>query len=280
MTIDLVFIDVDGTLVGSSGTVPPAVWAAAERTREAGVRLALCSGRPGFGRTRGYAERLDREGWHVFQNGASVLNVGSGASLSHALPAKVVAALVERARRTGRALELYTDADYAVESGSRRVREHAALLGVEYRPRDLLSLEGRIVRAQWVLAPDEADAVLEEPHDGLTRSRSVAPAMPDTVFINLTPPGVGKAEGVRAVAAAYGVPLERVMMVGDADNDVGALRAVGWPVAMGNADPEVRAVARHAVGHVDEGGLVEALALAQRHAPGRARPLQWPASPS
>lgn len=268
MTIELICIDVDGTLVGSSGTVLPEVWAAAEGVREAGVRLALCSGRPGFGRTRGYAERLDPEGWHVFQNGSSVLNVGSGESRSRSLSAEAVAALVECARRTGRALELYTDGDYAVESGAPRVREHAALLGVEYRPRDLLSLEGQVVRAQWVLAPEEADAVLGEPHGALTLSRSVAPAMPDTVFINITPPGVGKADGVRAVAGVYGVPLERVMMVGDADNDVGALRAVGWPVAMGNAEPAVLALARHAVGHVDDGGLIEALALAGRHAPG------------
>jgi len=37
---------------------------------------------------------------------------------------------------------------------------------------------------------------------------------------------------------------------------------VGFPVAMGNAAAEVRAVARHYVGHVDRGGLVEALEYA------------------
>ena len=47
--IPLVFIDVDGTLVGSSGDVDSTTWEAAARTRAAGVRLAICSGRPGFG---------------------------------------------------------------------------------------------------------------------------------------------------------------------------------------------------------------------------------------
>ena len=53
-----------------------------------------------------------------------------------------------------------------------------------------------------------------------------------------------------------------VMVVGDGQNDVTALRAVGVPVAMRNADAEVLAVARHVVADVEEDGLVEALALA------------------
>ena len=53
-------------------------------------------------------------------------------------------------------------------------------------------------------------------------------------------------------------------MVGDGYNDLEALRAVGFPVAMGNAEPAVRAAARLQVGHVDQGGLVEAIAAALR----------------
>jgi hydroxymethylpyrimidine pyrophosphatase-like HAD family hydrolase len=54
------------------------------------------------------------------------------------------------------------------------------------------------------------------------------------------------------------------MMVGDGDNDLPALRIVGAPVAMGNAEPEVQAVARHVVGDVEHDGLVEAFELAMR----------------
>ena len=78
--LPLIFIDVDGTLVGTENRVLPEVWAAAARARAAGVKLVLCSGRPEFGRARAYAERLDAEGWHVFQNGSSVVNLASGAS--------------------------------------------------------------------------------------------------------------------------------------------------------------------------------------------------------
>jgi hydroxymethylpyrimidine pyrophosphatase-like HAD family hydrolase len=70
--IRLVCIDVDGTLLGTGGVLPR-VWAAIDRARAAGLRLALCSGRPAFGNTRALAERVEPRGWHVFQNGASIL---------------------------------------------------------------------------------------------------------------------------------------------------------------------------------------------------------------
>lgn len=262
--VDLVCIDVDGTLVGTGGRVAPGVWEAAERARAQGLRLAICSGRPAFGSTRAYAERLDADGWHVFQNGASVVHLASGRSGSRALPAEAVRALVARARRTGRVLELYNDAEYAVESTDERAVRHAALLGVPFAPRPFESLPGPIVRAQWVVALEDEAAVVAEQVEGLAIAPSTSPVMPDTSYVGLMAPGVDKAAGVRAAAAEYGIALERVMMVGDGANDLQVMGIAGIPVAMGNAEPEIRALAAHHVAHVDAGGLAEALDLAVR----------------
>lgn len=262
MSIRLVCLDVDGTLVGASGLVPGAVWPAADKLRNAGIVLALASGRPAFGVAREYAERLQPGGWHVFQNGASLVNLAGAESRSTPLPEASVARLIAQARRERRDLELYADLEYAIESDSPRARAHAALLGVPFAPRPLDSLRGPIVRAQWLVGHDELDAVRN--HDaGLEFWPAGSPAMPDTTFVSLTAAGVGKASAVRALAAIHGIELAEVMFVGDGRNDVEALRIVGLSVAMGNAEAEAAAVARHHVGHVDAGGLLEALALAQ-----------------
>jgi Cof subfamily protein (haloacid dehalogenase superfamily) len=260
--IRLICIDVDGTLVGSQGAIAPAVWTGAGQAREAGMRLAICSGRPGFGLARDYAARLDPDGWHVFQNGASVLHLPSGSSRSVPMAAAVVSRLVARARATGRVLEVYADAEYAVESHDPLAERHAQLLGIPFAPRAYESMQTPPVRAQWVLHHPDAPEVLREPHPELELSSSTSPVMPDTTFINMTPAGVSKASAVRTVAAAYGIELGEVMYVGDSGNDSGALRTVGFPVAMGNAEPEVKALARLVVGHVDQGGLAAAFAAA------------------
>jgi len=260
--IRLVCIDVDGTLVGSGGAVNERVWPAAAKAREAGVALAVCSGRPGFGVTRALAARVDPLGWHCFQNGASVIHLESGESRSAALSPNAVAMLIARARRANRPLELYSDAEYVAECDAEILRRHAGFLGVPFAPRAYESLGGTVVRGQWLLTHDEAPAVLAEPHPELEVSPSLAPAMPDGVFVNLTSTGVDKGYAVRVIAAECGVALEDVMYVGDGFNDTPAMRIVGHPVAMGNAEAVARELASRSVGTVDDGGLADALELA------------------
>jgi len=260
--IGLICIDVDGTLVGSSGDVAEETWIATERIRARGIRLAICSGRPAFGKARGYAERLDPQGWHVFQNGASVLHLPDGTTRSRAIVPPSVRALVERSRAAVRPLELYSDTEQAVEMDVPRTRRHAGLLGIPFAPRDLLSFDEPVVRAQWLVSHDDVAAVMAEPHGGLILSHSLSPVMPDTSFLNITPVGVDKGEAVRAVAHEYGLSLDQVMMVGDGANDVPVMQIVGAAVAMGNAERAAKEAARYHVGDVDRGGLVEALELA------------------
>jgi hydroxymethylpyrimidine pyrophosphatase-like HAD family hydrolase len=86
--------------------------------------------------------------------------------------------------------------------------------------------------------------------------------MPDTQFVGLTHEGVTKGSAIRSVAEGYGISLQEVMYVGDAGNDLSALRIVGHPIAMGNADPAVIEAAAYTVGHVNQGGLAQALEMA------------------
>lgn len=259
--IRLVCIDVDGTLVGASGVVPPSIWQRVADLRARGVHFCLCSGRPAFGVTRGYAELLDPTGWHVFQNGASVVHLPSGESRSRPLQGPYVADLIARARTHGRLLELYGDTEYIAEQDHPRTRAHAALLGLPFVPRAFEARTEPVVRAQWLLTTETFGPVLAEPHFDLEVVPSTSPVMPDTIFVNLTAHGVNKGTGIETVAQALQIPLLQVMMIGDAGNDLPALARVGHPVAMGNASPAVKAAARTVVGNVDDLGLLEALAL-------------------
>jgi Cof subfamily protein (haloacid dehalogenase superfamily) len=55
-----------------------------------------------------------------------------------------------------------------------------------------------------------------------------------------------KASGVIALARQLAIPLQQVMAIGDNNNDIEMLQSVGWGVAMGQAPNHVKAIA-HAV---------------------------------
>ncbi|GHG06297.1 hypothetical protein GCM10017783_18610 [Deinococcus piscis] len=260
----LVCIDVDGTLVGTNNEVRDDVWAALEEARAAGIRLVLCSGRPAFGRAREYAERMQPGGWHVFQNGASVVRVDTGESLSSEFPAAELRDLLDAAERSGELLEVYTDAAYASTLRDNYAQEHADLLGVPFPPLWPAELEGTPVRAQWLIRYEQLEAIKAMTPASVDLHPAGSPRMRDTLFVSMTAPGTSKGTAIQRIAQTYGIPLERCMMVGDGENDLQALAVVGHPVAMGNAEPIVKAAARYQVGHVDAGGLLEALALAQQ----------------
>ena len=68
-----------------------------------------------------------------------------------------------------------------------------------------------------------------------------------------------KADAVSVVCARLGVSQANVMACGDSLNDVAMLMAAGFPVAMGNAKDEVKAVAKHVTSSNDEDGVAKAV---------------------
>lgn len=77
--------------------------------------------------------------------------------------------------------------------------------------------------------------------------------------IEISPVGVSKAQGLSELCDNLGVSMNEVVMVGDADNDLEALKAVGLPVAMGNANDNVKAVSKIVVADNNHDGCAEAI---------------------
>lgn len=75
----------------------------------------------------------------------------------------------------------------------------------------------------------------------------------------LTMRGVTKGSGIRHAVELLGPGPWRTYGFGDSENDLPMLAAVDVPVAMGNALPQVKAVADYVTGPVEEDGVVSAL---------------------
>jgi Cof subfamily protein (haloacid dehalogenase superfamily) len=263
VALGLVCLDVDGTLVGHSGSPTEGVWRAAQTARAAGIHLALCTARPAIGLAWEWASRLDPEGWHMFQTGASLMHTGTRATESAALPPGAAATCASIADSKGWVLECYSDSDYIVDNDSDTAVAHAGLMGLPFKRRSLDSLSGVVLRVQFVVSDADLAAAEASIPTLCVSSAATSPIMPGVNFLSVTHQSVSKASGVQALAKLLGLDASQVMMVGDGQNDVSALQVVGHPVAMGNGHADAKAVAKYVVADVEHDGVAEALELAR-----------------
>jgi len=74
-----------------------------------------------------------------------------------------------------------------------------------------------------------------------------------------TAPGVSKGASVLNLCTLLGIDPQRVLAIGDNDNDISMLEVVGYGVAMGNATAGVKAVAQWIAPAIEEEGAAVAL---------------------
>jgi Cof subfamily protein (haloacid dehalogenase superfamily) len=78
-------------------------------------------------------------------------------------------------------------------------------------------------------------------------------------LVEATAAGVDKGSGLRILCEHLQIGLDRVMVVGDSDNDIPMLRLAGMAVAMGNANARVKAVAHWIAPALEEEGAAIAM---------------------
>jgi HAD superfamily hydrolase (TIGR01484 family) len=83
----------------------------------------------------------------------------------------------------------------------------------------------------------------------------------DYVSVQITDKGSDKFHGVEALRKLLHVAKEQTLVIGDGSNDIPLFKAAGVKVAMGNAVPELKALADYEVSTVEEDGWAEAMRL-------------------
>ncbi|HBE79691.1 MAG TPA: Cof-type HAD-IIB family hydrolase, partial [Firmicutes bacterium] len=78
-------------------------------------------------------------------------------------------------------------------------------------------------------------------------------------YLEILAPGVSKGNALKEVTKMWGLKPEEVMAIGDAPNDISMVEWAGAGVAIGNAVPELKAVANLVVADHDHDGVAEAI---------------------
>ena len=254
--IDLVAFDLDGTVLDSEGRLAASAVAALEELIGRGIPIASISGRSMLRIEHCFAAHpaLARALYVAGYNGSVILGPGEGAEREvlreERLDEASFAQLVEYGRAEGLNL-MYclferTTAGIAEEYRHVRPIDHLEALGGPGMVLDA-DLYARCQRGELgappkimlEVAPERRDRHIAE-IEALCGDRVyVAWALPDRV--ELMRRGVDKGVALRTLAERVGGCAERVLAIGDADNDLPMLCAAGTGVLLGNAKPEVQA---------------------------------------
>jgi Cof subfamily protein (haloacid dehalogenase superfamily) len=259
--IKLIALDLDGTFyAGRSLGVPESAWEAVEKARLQGIRFAVCTGRPQGGYGLLYAKRLEPNGPHVFNDGASVCNAKGESLFAHPLP--YLTELVGLARKYRLPFDLMGAAGgryYEEDLMPPELLSHIEITGVEARSALAEEIEETLVRLWFVVSDLSLWETVRPELSSMPEIDLAEYKSPREVITGVIRKSVTKATGLHWLAEYYGISLGEIAMVGDSHNDLEAIREAGLGIAMGNAVDEIRAIADHITGHVREHGFAEAI---------------------
>ena len=256
----LLALDLDGTLVEPRRPVRPTVIEAVHRAQAAGVRVTIVTGRMYVG-AKPFADVLDLDGPIVLYQGAVLADAKTGRFEREVpLPNAVALRIYAAAKEHGLHVQFYRDDHFYVEEHNRYADLYARTSGTE--PVVVPSLPAEFAgrdstKVNVVTDPERTAEVLElmvrtcGPDAYVTRS--------NPEFVEMLSPEVDKGVALRLVAEHAGVPMDRVMAIGDSYNELPLLRAAGFSVAMGSAPRELKDEADAVVGDVLHDGVAEAI---------------------
>jgi Cof subfamily protein (haloacid dehalogenase superfamily) len=270
--VKLLIADVDGTLVTGAKVLTEGAGRAVERLRQAGVELAITSGRPPRGMAM-LVEPLKLTTPIAAFNGGMFVKPDLTTVLERrTLPLPVAREILEFLLRAGLDVWVYRDTDWFIRSreAPHVAREQAT---VQFEPTVTGDLAAVLDGAVKIVGVSDDHGLVERAERDL-RERVLghaSAARSQPYYLDVTHPDANKGMVVRFDAQALRVSLDQIATIGDMPNDVLMFGVGGVSIAMGNASPDVRRCARYVTKSNEEEGFahaVDAFVLG-RHAGGR-----------
>jgi hypothetical protein len=271
MTVRLIALDIDGTLLDSRWQLPEANRTAIAEASRRGIEVALVTGRR-YDFAMPVARKLDSPLTMIVNNGALIRSKEGRTHLRHLLPRSVsdrvlkltkpwrdgAAVVFDRPRENQVMLEQLDPDDSLRYAYYARNKEFIGLA----KPLETCLTEDPIqVMLSGNVAPmREAEAALRGASFAEEFTLAVTSyASKDFAMIDVIHPTCSKGSSLAEWAALCGFAREEVMAIGDNHNDLEMLSFAGIPVVMANSVPELKAFGWHETGTNDEGGVAAAI---------------------
>lgn len=258
LSFDLVGLDVDGTLLNSEHEVSHENTDMIKAARSAGVLVTLVTGRSTFS-LQPVLEQFELNIPYICSGGAEIIDPIREKSIDRRVISQRDLEFLVTTVRESKAAMFFTLPDgiyYEAPPGSLD----------DWKP----SRTFHLTEIEDILSENHAEpvkvAIYGDP-DKLSQIETtirhhgfaVHMAYPIETFLDITREDANKGTALIRLANHLDVPLERTLVIGDADNDLSMFEVAGLSIAMGNAAPQVKAAADRIAPSNDENGVAWAL---------------------
>jgi len=262
----VIFLDIDGTLVDRTLQVPESAAEAIKKAKANGHKLYLNTGRS---RCQVF-DHIWEVGFEGFIGGNGIYIEENDKKLFHRpipedLTDKVIAYLEENGSG------FFVENNISLYANQNYLPSLARLL--DFSVEDAFKWTTRVFPSttfdctEWHMDANKISVVLTDDVDIEKLKQFISPELTLGLwnmtsrkrgFSDIFQDGTSKGKAVEFIMNRLGKPLEDAYGFGDSDNDIEMIETAGTGVAMGNAIPQLKAVADHITDHVTEDGLANA----------------------
>ena len=279
--INLIATDMDGTLLNAAHEISEENIQAIKYAQSQGITVVIATGRA-FYEANAPINQTDLKVPYICLNGAEVrdetFNIMSTSNLNRELINRITEELNKEnifyqvytnlgiyTENPLRDLEIYIDiaqragqeADVEkIKSGIQKRIDNGTLKVVDNYDK-IQDTPGEIVMK--ILAFDSDLEKIDRVSETLAKSESLAVSSSSRGNIEITHSDAQKGIALNTIAERLNIDMKNVMAIGDNMNDVSMLERVGYSVAMENAAPEVKAIAKYETDSNEQSGVGKAI---------------------
>jgi hypothetical protein len=256
MSPRLIALDIDGTLLNSKLHILPSTLDTLLKASQKGHHIVLASSRPPKS-VAAIAEELNLASNVSISLGGAYVFDKDEVLLEHPLPECAAISVIELARDRTLHISLYSGQEWWVESDDQWAKLESKV--VSFGPHVTPDLIDRAHAVHKLLIMGEHENILRFQQELQQSQWPLDAVLSKPVYCEVNATGVSKAEAIEEVAKHFGLGLQDTIAFGDGENDLSMIRSAGVGVAMGNAMPSVKAVAKIVTKSNDEDGIALAL---------------------
>jgi len=264
LTIKLVALDLDGTLLNKQKEVSEENKQAIQRAKEAGVKVVLCTGRPlkAILHILKACNLLEDGDLGITYNGGLIQWTKTGQSLSQITMSKDEVLEVYELSKTldvpCNFIDLNTVYEPAYPAGKTSL--YPSIMDIlPFKPINTASLPDSTAMNKLIFCwhqPELDEAIAKIPTDFRDRY-TIMKSRPN--LLEILPKTVDKGKGLALLAEELNLDVSEIMAIGDQENDLAMIQYAGVGVAMDNATDEVKKYADVVTRSNEEDGVAYAI---------------------